>query len=260
MTRSRPKHSSKQIVGAALIAAAVAIVPPRPARAAIPVIDVANLTQNVLTAARSLEEVNNQITQIQQGISMLENEARNLTSLPFSVLTELQSSMGQIDQLMGQAQSLTYNVQQVQAQFQQLYPNYQSANFQGNVTQASLLADADARWQASVNTFQHTMQVQSQIVASIPADQADLSALVGQSQASVGALQAIQASNQLLALQARQLSATQDLIAADARAQAANAMQNAEARSAAEADWKRFYGTGVSYTPITVNVFGGPAP
>ena len=61
-------------------------------------------------------------------------------------------------------------------------------------------------------------------------------------------------------LQARQLSATQDLIAADARAQAANAMQNAEARSAAEADWKRFYGNGVSYTPTPVNVFGGPAP
>jgi P-type conjugative transfer protein TrbJ len=260
MTRWPLKQSSKQIVGAALIAAAVAIMSSRPARATVPVIDIANLSQNVLTAARTLEEVNNQITQIQQGIAMLENEARNLTSLPFSVLADLQSSMGQIDQLMGQAQSLTYNVQKVQAQFQQLYPNYQSANLQENVTQAGLLADANARWQASVNTFQHTMQVQSQIVASIPADQADLSALVGQSQASVGALQAIQASNQLLALQARQLSTTQDLIAADARAQAANAMQNAEARSAAEADWKRFYGNGVSYTPIPVNVFGGPAP
>ena len=138
MTRWPLKQSSKQAVGAALIVAVVAIMLPIPARAAIPVVDFANLTQNVLTAARTLEEVDNQITQIQQGIAMLENEARNLTSLPFSVLTELQSSMGQIDQLMGQAQSLTYNVQQVQAQFQQLYPNYQSANFQGNVTQAGL--------------------------------------------------------------------------------------------------------------------------
>ena len=254
------KRTATRGVGSALITALLAIAPVLQAGATVPVIDIANLSQNVLTAARTLEEVNNQITQIQQGIAMLENEARNLTSLPFSVLADLQSSMGQIDQLMGQAQSLTYNVQQVQAQFQQLYPNYQSANFQGNVTQAGLLADANARWQASVNTFQHTMEVQSQIVASIPADQEDLSALVGQSQASVGALQAIQASNQLLALQARQLSATQDLIAADARAQAANAMQNAEVQSAAAADWQRFYGNGVSYTPIPVNVFGVPTP
>ena len=99
MTRPRLKQSSKQTVGAALIAAAVAIMLPIPAHATVPVIDFANLTQNVLTAARTLEEVDNQVTQIQQGISMLENEARNLTSLPFSVLAELQSSMGQIDQL-----------------------------------------------------------------------------------------------------------------------------------------------------------------
>ena len=252
--------SPRRIVGAAVIAMAAAVISPLPVHATVPVIDFANLTQNVLTAVRTLEEVDNQITQIQQGISMLENQARNLTALPFSVLAELQSSMGEINQLMGQAQSLAYSVQQVQLQFQQLYPNYQSPNFQGTVTQASLLADANARWQAAVSTFRHTMEVQSQIVASIPSDQADLSALVGQSQGAVGALQAIQSGNQLLALQSRQLSATQDLIAADARAQAANAMQNAEVKSAAQADWKRFYGNGVSYTPTPVNVFGGPAP
>ena len=254
------KRTGTRGVGTALLTALLAIAPVPPASATVPVIDIANLSQNVLTAARTLEEVNNQITQIQQGIAMLENEARNLTSLPFSVLADLQSSMGEINQLMGQAQSLAYSVQQVQLQFQQLYPNYQSPNFQGTVTQASLLADATARWQAAVSTFQHTMEVQSQIVAAIPTDQADLSALVGQSQGAVGALQAIQSGNQLLALQSRQLSATQDLIAADARAQAANAMQNAEVKSAAQADWQRFYGNGVSYTPTPVNVFGGPAP
>ncbi len=257
MTRRPRKPFSKPSIGAALIAATVAIASAPPAHAAIPVIDFANLTQTVLTAARTLEEVNNQITQIQQGIAMLENQARNLTALPFSVLGNLQASMAQIDQLMGQAQSLAYTVQQVQVQFQQLYPNYQSAN---SITQAGLLADADARWQASVNTFRNTMAVQSQIVAAIPADQADLSALVGQSQGAIGALQAIQAGNQLLALQARQLSATQDLIAADARAQAANAMQSAEVRSAAEADWQRFYGNGARYTPTPVTVFDGGTP
>ncbi len=251
--------SPRRIIGAAVIAMAAAVLP-LPALATVPVIDFANLTQNVLTAVRTLEEVDNQITQIQQSISMLENQARNLTALPFSVLAQLQSSMGEINQLMGQAQSLAYSVQQVQLQFQQLYPNYQAANVQGNVTQAGLLADANARWQAAVSTFQHTMEVQSQIVAAIPADQADLSTLVGQSQGAVGALQAIQSGNQLLALQSRQLSATQDLIAADARAQAANAMQNAEVQSAAQAEWQRFYGSGVSYTPTPVNVFGGPAP
>ena len=62
----------------ALITALLAIAPVLPAGATVPVIDIANLSQNVLTAARTLEEVNNQITQIQQGIAMLENQTRNL--------------------------------------------------------------------------------------------------------------------------------------------------------------------------------------
>ncbi|EGO93847.1 P-type conjugative transfer protein TrbJ [Acidiphilium sp. PM] len=259
MNRLTHLEHQQKIIGMALIGL-LAIAAPISTQADIPVIDFSNLTQNVLTAARTLDEVNNQVTQLQQGISMLENQARNLTSLPFSVLSQLQSSMGQINQLMGQAQSLAYTVQQVQQQFRTLYPDYQSSGFQGNVTQAGLLADANARWQASINTFQHTMDVQSQIVAAIPTDQADLSSLVTESQGAVGALQAIQSSNQLLALQSRQLSATQDLIAADARAQAANAMQNAEVQSAAQAEWQRFYGNGVGYTFAPVNLFGGSAP
>lgn len=226
-----------------------------PAAAQWAVIDTANLSQTMLTAARTLEEVNNQITQIQQFVRMLENQARNLTSLPFSVLSQLQSSMGQLNSLMGQAQGLAYEVQRLEQQFQSLYPTYN-----GSVTQAGLLADARARWQASVSTFQHTMAVQSQIVAAIPTDQAQLSALVGQSQGAVGALQAIQSGNQLLALQSRQLSTTQDLLAANARAQAAETMRRAEVEEASRAEWRRFYGGGVGYTPTQVTVFGGAPP
>ena len=157
-----------------------------------------------------------------------------------------------------QARSLSYSVNQLQQQFQDLYPNYSAAG--GNLTQAGLLADAQARWTASVDTYRHTMTVQSQIVSAIPADQADLSALVDQSQGAVGTLQAIQSGNQLLALQSHQISATQDLLAASARAQAADAMRHAEVENAAKAEWQRFYGDGVGYTSSQVQVFGGSPP
>ena len=240
---------------AAGVALAALLLTAPPAGAQWPVIDVTNLAQSILTAAHTLEEVNNQITQIQQFVQMLENQARNLTSLPFSILQQLQNSMGQINSLMSQAQSLAYDVNRLQQQFQSLYPNYN-----GMVTQAGVLADAQARWTASVNTFQHTMTVQSQVVAAIPTDQAQLSALVTQSQGAVGSLQAIQSTNQLLALQSRQLSATQDLLAANARSQAAESMRHAEVEAAARAEWTRFWGNGASYTPTQVNVFGGSPP
>lgn len=232
----------------------------QPAKADWPVIDVTNLAQNIMTAARSLEEVNNQITQIQQFIQMLQNQARNLTSLPFSILAPLQTSMAQLDNLMSEAQSLGYTVTSLERQFQTLYPNYGAAGYAGNISQAGLLADANARWAASVATYQHTMSVESEIVQNIPTDQAELSSLVGQSQDAVGALQAIQSGNQLLALQSHQLSATQDLLASSARAQEAESMRQAEVENASQVEWNRFYGNGVGYTPTSVQVFGGSLP
>ena len=232
----------------------------QPAKADWPVIDVTNLAQNILTAARSLEEVNNQITQIQQFIQMLQNQARNLTSLPFSILAQLQTSMAQLDNLMSEAQSLRYTVTSLEQQFQTLYPNYGAAGYTGNISQAGLLADANARWAVSVAAYQHTMSVESEIVENIPTDQAELSSLVGQSQGAVGALQAIQSGNQLLALQSHQLSATQDLLASSARAQEADSMRQAEVENASQVEWNRFYGSGVGYTPTNVQVFGGSPP
>ena len=158
-----------------------------PVSADLPVIDISNLKQSILTAAHTLQEVTNQITQIQQFVQMLENEARNLLSLPFSALQQITGAIDQVNSLMRRAQSLAYDVARIDQQFQQLFPSYS-----GNITQAKLLSDARARWQASVDTFKHTMEVQSRIVSDIQADEATLSALVGQSQGSAGALQGIE--------------------------------------------------------------------
>ena len=226
-----------------------------PVSADLPVIDISNLKQSILTAANTLKEVNNQITQIQQFVQMLENDARNLLSLPFSALQQITSAIDQVNSLMRQAQSLAYDAARIDQQFEQLFPSYS-----GNVTQAKLISDARARWQASVDTFKHTMVVQSRIVSDIQADEATLSTLVDQSQGASGALQGIQSTNQLLALQSRQLGSTQALLSANARAQATEAMRRAEVEEAARAEWQRFWASGVSYTSAPVQVFGGAPP
>ena len=53
-----------------------------PAWAQMHVFDPSNYSQNLLTAARTLEQVNNQILSLQNEAQMLINQARNLTSLP----------------------------------------------------------------------------------------------------------------------------------------------------------------------------------
>ena len=58
-----------------------------PARAQWVVFDPTNYAQNVLTAARELQQVNNEIQGLENQATMLINQARNLASLPYSSLT-----------------------------------------------------------------------------------------------------------------------------------------------------------------------------
>ena len=77
-------------LAALMLTGAIALAPMQPAYALFGVgdvvIDPTNLAQNILTAARTLEMINNQITQLQNEAQMLINQGRNLANLPHSSL------------------------------------------------------------------------------------------------------------------------------------------------------------------------------
>ncbi|MFX7052587.1 P-type conjugative transfer protein TrbJ, partial [Acinetobacter baumannii] len=60
-----------------------------PARAHWIVFDPTHYAQNILTAARELQQVNNEIQMLENQATSLINQARNLASLPYSSLTQL---------------------------------------------------------------------------------------------------------------------------------------------------------------------------
>jgi conjugal transfer/entry exclusion protein len=68
--------------GAAVLSMTVTALVPAPAYAQFGgiVYDPSNYSQNILTAARTLEQINNQIRQLQNQATSLINEARNLAS------------------------------------------------------------------------------------------------------------------------------------------------------------------------------------
>lgn len=222
------------------------ILPLRPAAAQWAVFDASNLVQNTLTAARALEQINNQVQQLQNQVVMLANEARNLTSLNYSSLDQLTSTMGQISTLMDQAQGIAFNVTATQTAFAQQYPQQYSSS----VTADRLIADAHQRWQNSMDAFQQTMTVQAQVATNVEADTGTLSTVVNASQGAVGSLQAQQATNQLLALSIKQQLQIQSLMAAQYRAQALDAARNAESQEQARVATQKFLGSSQAYTPL----------
>ncbi len=75
------------------------------------VFDPSNYSQNLLTAARSLQQIQNQIKSLQNEAQMLINQAKQLEQLPTIVLNDVERDYSQIQTLLKQANGITYNVQ-----------------------------------------------------------------------------------------------------------------------------------------------------
>lgn len=214
------------------------------------VFDPSNYAQNILTAARTLEQINHQITSLQNEATMLMNQARNLASLPFSSLQQLQQNVQRTQQLLQQAQGIAFNVQQIDQAFQQQYGNVSMS-----ATDRQLVADARTRWQNTVGSLQDAMRVQAGVVGNIDSNRSEMAALISESQGAAGALQATQAGNQLLGLLSQQVS---DLIALNSANGRAEALAEAERATAAEQgriQRQRFLAPGSGYQPGSVRMF-----
>lgn len=221
-----------------------------PARAQWIVFDPNNYVQNVLTAARTLQQINNQITSLQNEAQMLINQTKNLASLPYSSLQQLQSSIQRTQQLLAQAQRIAYDVQQIDRAFSTSY-----GPVAGSQSNQMLMANAQSRWQNSVAALQDALRVQAGVVGNLDTNRVQTSALVTSSQGASGALQATQAGNQILALQAQQLADLTAAVAAQGRAQSFEAAQRAAAQDQGREQLRRFLTPGRGYQSQDVRMF-----
>jgi len=225
-----------------MVATAV-IVPVAPAHAIV-VFDPSNYAQNVLTAARTLQQINNQIQALQNQASMLTNMAKHLQRLDFSSLNQITRSMQRIGTLMNQAEGIAFDIASTDDVLRQQFP----AEFDRALSTSQIIAQARARLQASMQGYRQSMRVQAQVVENIEADADLLTELVSQSQSATGGLQAQQATNQLIALSTRQQLQIQQMMAAQYRADALERARQQQALEGARERTKRFIGTAHIYT------------
>lgn len=231
---------------AALAALLLAIAP---ANAQVVVFDPTNYGQNLQTAANTLRQIDNQLTSLQNQTQMLLNQARHLTSLPTTLLIDIDRTFTQTLNLLRQADKIIYDVQAIDQAFQK----YQ--NFNATQSDQQLIDGARDRWQTSLSAFQHSMSVGATAVNNLPSTEAQTGTLVSASQAAVGSLQASQAGNQLLAVQARQLSDLTAMMAAHTRAQAIEMARQGAGEDQAREQMRRFLTGGQGYQPQTVSMF-----
>jgi P-type conjugative transfer protein TrbJ len=232
------KNIVRTVFAAALVALTVSgpmLAVPASAQIGGIVHDPRNYSQNILTAARTLEQINNQIKQLQNQATSLLNEARNLQSLPVSTLGTLEAQVDQTRQLLAQAEGIAFNVSDIQKGFE---ARYKGGALTGSA--AEMVANAEARWKDSVGAFEDAMKVQAGIVSNMGGTRTSISTIVGASQGATGALQAAQAGNQLLAIQSQQIADLAAVMTAQGRAEMLDAARAAAAEAEGRERFRRF--------------------
>ncbi len=208
------------------------------------VFDPSNYAQNLATATRALQQIDNQLRSLQNEAQMLRNMELNLSSLDVSELNGMQGGLSQVSSLIEQARGIAFNVDATEAAFAASYPT----SYPAGTSDARLDADAQTRWQQAMDAFGQTLGVQAQIAENVRSDAGTLTSLVNASQGASGNLAVAQAGNQLLALSIKQQLQIQSLMAAQDRATALDAARRAESDAEGKAAFQRFMGNGQAYT------------
>ena len=211
------------------IAAVLGLVLSATAQAQIPVTDVANLAQNTLNEANTLQTTVNQATQITNELTQIANQVKNLQQMPSSVASQLlgnyTTEMNQLTTAMGNIGGLAGNLTNLTANYNGMYP---AANGNGPMTSQQLMGQVQG-WLTQANKdYQGAYSAQGQVIAALPQQAADVASAANQSQASTGALSAIQAGNQIQTQVAQQLIQLNGQMAAINQAQTDMAAQQAE--------------------------------
>jgi type IV secretion system protein TrbJ len=212
--------------------------------AQVVVFDPSNYSQNLLTAARTLDQINNQIRGLENQAQMLLNGAKHLTRLPTTVVGELTAKISEINGLIAQAKGIAFDVQKTNRDFERFYPRQYTAA----ISSDRMVQDAAARWDNTYQALKQTLVTQATIASALDQDGQMLRTLMANSSGAVGSLQAQQTGNELLALQVKQSLQAQALVATQARADALRSVEQQASAEAARERFTRFIGDGRAYS------------
>lgn len=184
----------------------VTVLPARDARAQIPVIDPANLAQSITQVAHMVQQLRNQVQQIEQATAMLRQN-------PLQLSPELSQSIGEARALFQSVQGIAYEADQLGDQLRTLYPETWE-----DFDLARVLSQSDAWMSESRQSLQRAMEAEARAAQRIEQTQGRINRALQSSSAAEGQTGAIQASNQLLGIQASQLTEIHALLIAQGRA------------------------------------------
>lgn len=229
-----PRNFTKLMATAAL--AAVLVMAP-PAQAQWVVLDPANLAQSITQVTHMVEQIRNQVRQVEQATAMLRQN-------PLQLSPELSQSIAEARQLFDAAQGLAFEANRVGEDIRTLYPEtWESFDLD------QVLGQSDQWLAQSRASVERAMEAEARAVESIERTQGRIDRALSSSSDAEGQTGAIQAGNQLLGIQASQLSEIQALLVAQGRALQTERMERIAREERAREVQRRAFPTERTTTP-----------
>ncbi|MBU2772683.1 MAG: P-type conjugative transfer protein TrbJ [Acidithiobacillus sp.] len=200
----------------------------------------ATLPEQIVQEGTSIEQLARAAEQVQNQLQMLLNEARNLESLPTNFVNQITGQLGQLTNIVGQGDALSYAGQNISSQLSSEYPGYSNGvNYQqeyqnwNNTTSQNIQNALQAQ-----NLASNQFATQSQALASIQSA----------SQSAAGRMQVLQAGNQIAGMEVKSIQHLQQIEMAQNDARLAYEKQKlteaSQQNSLSQQELGTFLGTG----------------
>ena len=237
------KPSRRVFIAIPVVVGALVTCAPHSA-AQLTVFDPSNLQQNLLSATRALEQINNQVRQLQNQAQLLLRMDQNLVRLGATISPDLQRTLSDLQAQLRAGEGIALRLLATQSGYDRLFPREVSASLSTD----DVLRNAKARWDEEYAAFRRSALLQGQIADGIDTDARLLVDAMTRSRNAAGALEATQAGNELTALSVKQSLALQSLLAAQHRAESIAKARDLAAEDEGKQRFKSFLGNGQAYT------------
>ena len=241
--RAARRRAARGVVTALALALLTSVALP-PGAQALTVFDPANYQQNLLSATRALEQINNQVRTLQNQAQMILRMDQNLMRLGGTLSPDLQRTLTAIQTQLSAGNGIALKLQDTQSTYERLFPAQVSAALSSD----DVLRNAKMRWDEEYAGLKRAALLQGQIADGIETDTRLLGDAMTRSRNAVGALEATQAGNELTSLAVKQSLSLQGLLAAQHRAETVSRARDLATEDEARQRFKSFVGTGSVYS------------
>ena len=241
--RAARRGAARSVLTAVALGLLVTTALPTSTRA-LTVFDPLNYQENLLSAVRALEQINNQVRLLQGQAQMLLKMDQNLLRLGSTMSPDLLRSLGDIQARLRTGEGIALQLRATEAAYERLFPKQVSAALSTD----DVLRSAKSRWEEQYAALRRAALLQGQIADGIDTDTRLLGDAMARSRGAAGALEVAQAGNELTALRVKQSLALQGLLAARHRAETIAKARELAAEDEAKQRFKTFLGNGPAYT------------